>query len=89
MEYMEDKIGNVYEGIVSGVTGWGLYVELPNTVEGMVRLSEMDDDYYIFDEAGYQLIGEHTRRTYKLGQKVKVEIVATDKALKTIEMLLV
>ncbi len=55
----------------------------------MVRLSEMDDDYYIFDEAGYQLIGEHTRRTYKLGQKVKVEIVATDKALKTIEMLLV
>ncbi len=89
VEYMSKKLGEVFEGVISGVTCWGMYVELPNTVEGMVRLSEMDDDYYIFDEAGYQLIGEHTRRTYKLGQKVKVEIVATDKALKTIEMLLV
>lgn len=89
VEYMSKKLGEVFEGVISGVTSWGMYVELPNTVEGMVRLSEMDDDYYIFDEAGYQLIGEHTRRTYKLGQKVKVEIVATDKALKTIEMLLV
>lgn len=89
VEYMSKKLGEVFEGVISGVTSWGMYVELPNTVEGMVRLSEMDDDYYIFDEAGYQLIGEHTRRTYKLGQKVEVEIVATDKALKTIEMLLV
>ncbi len=89
VEYMSKKLGEVFEGVISGVTSWGMYVELPNTVEGMVRLSEMGDDYYIFDEAGYQLIGEHTRRTYKLGQKVKVEIVATDKALKTIEMLLV
>lgn len=88
VEYMSKRIGEVFEGVISGVTSWGMYVELPNTVEGMVRLSEMDDDYYIFDEAGYQLIGEHTKRTYKLGQKVEVEVVATDKVLKTIEMLL-
>ena len=85
---MSERIGEVFDGVVSGVTSWGMYVELPNTVEGMVRLADMDDDYYIFDEAGYQLIGEHTKKTYKLGQKVRVEVVATDKALKTIDMLL-
>lgn len=89
VEYMSDKIGEIFEGVISGVTSWGMYVELPDTVEGMVRLSDMDDDYYIFDEAGYQLVGEHTKRTYKLGQKVRVEIVGTDKVLKTIDMLLV
>lgn len=88
VEYMSDKIGEIFEGVISGVTSWGMYVELPDTVEGMVRLSDMDDDYYIFDEAGYQLVGEHTKRTYKLGQKVRVEIVGTDKVLKTIDMLL-
>ena len=89
VEYMLDRIGEVFEGVISGVTSHGMYVELPNTVEGMVRLSDMDDDYYIFDEAAYQLVGEHTRRTYKLGQRVKVEVVGADKALKTIDMLLV
>ncbi len=88
VEYMSDKIGEVFTGVISGVTSWGMYVELPDTVEGMVRLSDMDDDYYIFDEAGYQLIGEHTKKTYKLGQRVKVEVVGTDKVLKTIDMLL-
>lgn len=88
VEYMSDKIGEIFEGVISGVTSWGMYVELPDTVEGMVRLADMDDDYYIFDEAGYQLVGEHTKRTYKLGQKVRVEVVGTDKVLKTIDMLL-
>ncbi len=60
VEYMLDRIGEVFEGVISGVTSHGMYVELPNTVEGMVRLSDMDDDYYIFDEAAYQLVGEHT-----------------------------
>ncbi len=85
---MSDKIGEVFEGVISGVTSWGMYVELPDTVEGMVRLSDLDDDYYIYDEAGYRLVGEHTKKTYKLGQKVRVEVVGTDKALKTIDMLL-
>lgn len=87
VEYMSDKIGEIMEGVVSGVTSWGMYVELPDTVEGMVRMSELRDDYYIFDEERYQLVGEHTGHSYKLGQKIKVEIVNTDKILKTIDMI--
>ncbi|BCJ95679.1 ribonuclease R [Anaerocolumna cellulosilytica] len=85
VEYMSQFIGEVFEGVISGLTNWGLYVELPNTVEGMVRVSEMQDDYYIYDEEHYTMIGEHTRKTYKLGEKVKVEVVGTDKLLKTID----
>ena len=86
VEYMSDKIGQVFEGVISGINSWGMYVELPNTVEGMVRLADLDDDYYIFDEERYQLIGEHSRRTFKLGQKVWVEIAGTNKMLRTIDM---
>lgn len=84
-EYMSRFIGQTFEGVVSGITGWGLYVELPNTVEGMVRLTELDDDYYVFDEARYQLVGERTGKTFKLGQKVTVEVAKADKFLKTID----
>ncbi len=87
IEYMVDKVGEVYEGVVSGVTSWGMFVELPDTVEGMVRLADLQDDYYIFDEAHMQLVGEHRKKTYKLGQKLKVEIIAADKVLRVIEML--
>ena len=86
VEFMEDKVGEIFEGVISGVTSWGMYVELPDTVEGMVHMSDLRDDYYIFDEDHYMLIGEHTGRTYKLGQKVKVMIAGTDKILKTINM---
>ncbi len=85
VEYMSDHIGETFEGVISGITNWGLYVELPNTVEGMVRVSEMQDDYYIYDEEHYAMIGEHTRKTYKLGEKVLVEVMAADKLLRTIE----
>ena len=85
VEYMSQFIGEVFEGVISGLTNWGLYVELPNTVEGMVRVSEMQDDYYIYDEEHYTMIGEHTRKSYKLGEKVKVEVIGTDKLLKTID----
>lgn len=84
-EYMSRFIGQTFEGVVSGITGWGLYVELPNTVEGMVRLTELDDDYYVFDEVRYQLVGERTGKTFKLGQKVTVEVAKADKFLKTID----
>ncbi len=86
VEFMEDKVGEIFEGVISGVTSWGMYVELPDTVEGMVHMSDLRDDYYIFDEDHYMLIGEHTGRTYKLGQKVRVMIAGTDKILKTINM---
>ncbi len=59
-EYMKERLGEVYEGKVSGLTGWGMYVELPNTVEGMVPVAEMGDDYYEFDDQNYVLKGEHT-----------------------------
>lgn len=85
VEYMSDHIGETFEGVISGITNWGLYVELPNTVEGMVRVSEMQDDYYVYDEEHYTMIGEHTRKTYKLGEKVLVEVMAADKLLRTIE----
>ncbi|QHQ62726.1 ribonuclease R [Anaerocolumna sedimenticola] len=85
VEYMSDHIGETFEGVISGITNWGLYVELPNTVEGMVRVSEMMDDYYIYDEEHYTMMGEHTRKTYKLGEKVFVEVVAADKLLRTID----
>lgn len=85
VEYMSDHIGEIFEGVISGITNWGLYVELPNTVEGMVRVSEMQDDYYVYDEEHYTMMGEHTRKTYKLGEKVKVEVLAADKLLRTID----
>lgn len=85
VEYMSDHIGEVFTGVISGITNWGIYVELPNTVEGMVRVTEMDDDFYIYDEESYTMIGEHTRKCYKLGEKVKVEVLGADKLQRTID----
>ncbi|MFT4143776.1 MAG: ribonuclease R [Mobilitalea sp.] len=85
VEYMMAHIGETFEGVISGITSWGMYVELPNTVEGMIRVSDMKDDYYIYDEERYQMIGEHTKKIYKLGQKVMVEVVNADKVLRTID----
>lgn len=82
---MMDHIGESFTGVISGVTAWGLYVELPNTIEGMVRVSNMEDDYYNFDEEHYQMIGEHTKKVYKLGQTVKVLVVNADKLQRTID----
>ncbi len=89
VEYMKEHIGESFEGVISGVTSWGMYVELPNTIEGMIRVSEMKDDYYIYDEERYQMIGEHTKKVYKLGQKVTIEVVNADKILRTIDFALV
>ena len=84
-EYMEKRIGEEYEGVISGVTGWGFYVELPNTVEGLVHVNELRDDYYVFDEERLELKGEMTNRTYKLGQKVKIQVAAVDTFARTID----
>ncbi len=85
VEYMIEHIGETFEGVISGLTTWGMYVELPNTIEGMIRVSEMHDDYYIYDEERYQMVGEHTKKTYKLGQKITVEVVNADKIMRTID----
>ena len=86
-EYMQSHIGEYYDGVISGVTNWGLYVELPNTVEGLIRVSDLDDDYYRFDEEHYELYREMTGRVYKLGQPIRVMVSATDKLARTIDFI--
>lgn len=84
-EYMSSHIGEAFDGIVSGVTSWGIYVELPNTVEGMVRLADMEDDQYEFQEEKYRVTGHYTGREYRMGQKVKVRVERVDKITRTID----
>lgn len=85
VEYMEDRIGEIYEGVISGMNQFGIYVELLNTVEGMVKVTEMPGDYYVYDEEHYEMHGERTGKRYKLGEKVKVEVIHTDKIMRTID----
>ncbi|MGQ7870131.1 ribonuclease R [Sunxiuqinia sp. sy24] len=74
VEFMKDKIGEEFPGVISGITDWGIYVELENKCEGMVPIRELGDDFYIFDEKNYCLVGKHSNKTYQLGENVKVEI---------------
>lgn len=85
VQFMSDKIGQTFEGIISGVTSWGIYVELDNTVEGLVHVTSMDDDYYIYDEQNLLFRGEHSNKEYRLGQKVKVQLTKTNLEDKTID----
>lgn len=87
VQYMQDKIGEIFEGIISGVTNWGIYVELPNTVEGMISLSGLEDDYYIFDEVNMQVAGKHTGRSYRLGDHVRIQVAKVSVELKTIDFI--
>ncbi|WP_411682581.1 ribonuclease R [Clostridium thailandense] len=77
-EYMSEKIGQEFEGIISSVTNFGMFVELPNTIEGLVHLSTMDDDYYVYNERHLSLIGERTKNIYKLGDEVKIRVARVD-----------
>ena len=88
-EYMSYHLGEEYEGIISGVTGWGLYVELPNTVEGLVHVNTLRDDYYTFDQDAYELRGDLTKKVYRLGQKVKIRVEDADTFTKSIDFVLV
>ncbi|MFV0313871.1 MAG: S1 RNA-binding domain-containing protein, partial [Anaerotignum sp.] len=87
VEYMSDKIGQTFQGIISGVTNWGVYVELPNTVEGMVSLAMLDDDYYEFDERRMSVLGRKTGKSYRLGDKVMVIVAKVSKEMGTIDFL--
>lgn len=84
-EYMADFIGETFEGVISGMNTWGMYVELPNTIEGMIRVTSLRDDYYYYDEEKYVMVGEHTNKTYNLGETITVEVAGVDKMLKTID----
>ena len=68
-EYMEQFIGETFDGVISGVTSWGMYVELPNTIEGMVRVADIPGDYYYFEEERYQMVGEKTAKYISLARK--------------------
>lgn len=88
-EYMSDHIGEVYEGMISSITSFGFFVELPNTIEGLVHISDLTDDYYIYDEKTLMLIGERTKKQYKISDKVKVKVVRCNKEEKTIDFELI
>lgn len=87
-EYMSYHLGEEFEGIISGVTGWGFYVELPNTVEGLVHVNTLRDDYYTFDQDAYEFRGDMLGKVYRLGQKVRVRVADADTMLKAVDFVL-
>ncbi|MCR2050150.1 ribonuclease R [Acetatifactor muris] len=84
-EYMEERLGEICEGVVSGITAWGIYVELPNTVEGLVHVSRLPGDYFYYNESKCEMIGEATGRSYRLGMPVKVSVRAADRFSRTVD----
>ncbi len=84
-EYMATRMGEVFEGVISGITKWGLYVELPNTIEGLIHVTDLYDDHYNYIEDTYEMVGEHTGKTYKLGQTVSVRVIGTNRLERTID----
>ena len=78
VEFMERHIGEIYEGVISSITAWGVYVELPNTIEGMIHVSMLPGDYFYYDEETYEMVGQATDIRYKLGQTLKIRVNATD-----------
>ena len=90
VEYMSERIGEVFDGTISGITSWGVYVQEDHSrSEGMVRISEMNDDYYIFDEKTGTLIGKNTKKKYRIGDKVKIKVKGTDLEKRTIDYVFV
>ena len=87
-EYMEERIGSIYEGVISSITAWGIYVELPNTIEGMIHVSMLSGDYFYYDEASYEMVGQATDIRYKLGQKLTVKVNAVDRISRNIDFVL-
>ena len=87
-EYMSYHLGEEFDGIISGVTGYGLYVELSNTVEGLVHVTSLRDDYYEFDQEAYELRGQLTKKIYHLGQKVRVRVADADAMKRTVDFTL-
>lgn len=88
-EFMQKHVGEIYDGSISGVTSFGIFVELENTVEGLIRLENMKDDYYVYDENCMRLIGKRTNKIFKLGDKVKVKVVSANKLFRRIDFELI
>ena len=85
VEYMEERLGETFDGVISSITKWGVYVELPNTIEGLVHVTNMYDDHYDYYEERYEMVGEHTGKVYKLGQSVAVRAIGVDHLQRTID----
>lgn len=88
-QYMSKHIGEEFEGVVSGITQYGMYVELPNTIEGMIHVASLKDDYYYYDEEHYEMVGEKSNNKYKLGQKLMIRVLGIDMMKRTIDFELV
>lgn len=88
VEFMQDHIGEIYKGVISGVTDFGLFVELENKIEGMIPISEIDDDFYLFDENSFLIRGRHTNRIFQLGDEVSIKIWRTNLERKQLDFLL-
>lgn len=88
VQYMENRIGQIFEGVVSGITAWGIYVELPDTVEGMIHVSRLAGDYYYYKEEDYEMVGRDTGRAFKLGQKLRIMVDGVDYLQKSIDFVL-
>ncbi len=88
VEFMQEHIGEIFEGVISSITAWGVYVELPNTVEGMIHVSALPGDYFYYDEETYEMVGQATNIRYKLGQTIKIKVNATDKISRTIDFVI-
>lgn len=84
-EYMQGKIGEIYQGIISSVTQFGIFVELENTIEGLIRFEYLGAEYYIYDEEHKTLIGEHTKETFKIGDTIQIQVIAADKQARRID----
>ena len=88
-EYMESRIGEEYEGIISGVTSFGVFVELENTVEGLIRFENLGNDYFAYDEERKILVGEHTGKIFKIGDKIKIKVIEANKFLRRVSFAIV
>ena len=84
-EYMESRIGEEYDGIVSSITSFGMFVELDNTVEGLIRFDKLGNEYFIYDEDRKRLIGERSNKVYKIGDKVRIRVISANKLLRQID----
>ena len=88
VEFMLDKIGNVYEGVISGMNSRGIFVELPNTVEGMVPLTALEEDFYLFNEEKMFISGRRTGSVYRLGDKIYVKVKNASKEERTVDFVI-
>ncbi len=88
VEYMSEHIGETFDGVISSVTSWGMYVELPNTIEGMIHVTSLKDDYYHYHEDTCELVGEAAGKRYRLGEKIRIVVADTDRMMRTINFVL-